>query len=69
MKLIKLTHANHRTVMYVPETQVAGFYTSPGHACTHIVAPGGAILPVLESVDDVKARLESGSKEEPSHGQ
>jgi hypothetical protein len=68
MKLIKLTHANHKTVMYVPEVQVAGFYASPGHGCTHIVAPGGAILPVLESVDDVKARLEQAHMEEPTNG-
>lgn len=58
MKLIKITHANHKNAMYVPVNQIAGFYNSPGHACTHIVASGGAVLPALESVEEIKRRID-----------
>ncbi len=66
MRLIKLTHANYKQVMYIPEPMIAGFYHSPGHACTHVVAPGGAVFPASESVDDVKRLLEQGVNAQPN---
>lgn len=57
MRLIKLTHANLNQTIYVSAELVAGFYHSPGNACTHVVASGGAIFPARESVDDVRRLL------------
>jgi len=56
MKLIRLTHATFNTHIYVPTVSVFSWYHSPNSKCTHIVASGGAMLPVSESVDEV-ARL------------
>jgi hypothetical protein len=61
MTLIKLTHANFKTTMYIAKELIAGFYYSETHKCTHIVANGGAQFPALESLDEVK-RL-TGSNE------
>jgi hypothetical protein len=66
MKLIKLTHANFKTALYVPTTQIAGFYHSPGSACTHVVASGGAVFPASESVETIQQLL--GTSNVPANG-
>lgn len=55
MTLLKLTHANNGQTIYVPKHQIAGWYHSPGHKCTHVVASGGAVFPAKEAVEDIEA--------------
>jgi hypothetical protein len=38
-------------------------YISPNHACTHVVATGGAIVPVQESPEKIKSLIEKTQKE------
>lgn len=64
MKLIKLTHANHKTTVYIASDLVAGFYFSPGNQCTHVVASGGAVFPAMESVEDVQRLLTKEKKDD-----
>ena len=59
-RTITLTHANLNEKIEIAVALVAGFYHSPGHKCTHVVASGGAIFPALESVEEVK-RLYNGA--------
>jgi hypothetical protein len=70
LALITLTHANLKVEMDIAVPQIAGFYRSPAHHCTHVVAAGGAIFPALESVADVRRLLTAArsSKEENGHG-
>ena len=55
--LITLTHANLNEKMDLAAHLVAGFYHSPNHKCTHIVASGGAVFPASESVEEVRRLL------------
>lgn len=57
MTLIKLTHANHKSTVYIAASLVAGFYHSPASHCTHVVASGGAVFPASESVEEVQRLL------------
>lgn len=57
MKLIKLTHANFKTTLYLPVPLIAGFYYSEAHKATHVVASGGAVFPASESVDEIERLL------------
>lgn len=57
MKLIKLTHANNKQILYISADLVAGFYHSAASASTHVVASGGAVFPASESVDTIKGLL------------
>lgn len=60
MKLIKLTHANLNTSIYLAADLVAGFYASEANKATHVVATGGAVFPAAESVEEVRALLTEG---------
>lgn len=57
MKLIKLTHANNKQILYISADLIAGFYHSAASASTHVVASGGAVFPASESVDAIKGLL------------
>lgn len=59
MKFIELTHANTSQKVIVPAALVFAFYHSEGHKCTLVLASGGAMLPVKETPDEVKAKLSS----------
>jgi hypothetical protein len=59
MNLISLTHANLNTVVEVVAVQVFAYYYSQTHKATLVLAVGGAMLPVKESVDEVKAKIEA----------
>lgn len=63
MKLIKLTHANHKKELYLVADLIAGYYHSPGHQCTHVVASGGAVFPAMETLEQIKTLLD----EQKSH--
>jgi hypothetical protein len=58
--LLRLTHANLKERIYVAHALIAGWYHSPGHKCTHIVASGGAVFPALESVEEVERLYNQG---------
>ncbi len=53
MKLLTLTHANHKKPIYVDGALLFAWYYSEAHKATHIVSTAGAILPVSESVETV----------------
>ena len=56
IQLLVFTHANHkRSIVILPE-QLFSFYQGADHA-THLLATGGAIIPVSESVEQVKERI------------
>jgi hypothetical protein len=57
MTLIKLTHANNGQTIYVAKELIAGFYHSPAHKCTHVVASGGAVFPAKENGDQIQALI------------
>lgn len=59
MKLLKVTHANLGTPMYLAHERIAGIYFSQAQNCTYIVANAGAIFPARESVDEVNRLLET----------
>lgn len=74
MKLITVTHANLNTQIDLAAQLIAGFYHSPGHKCTHIVASGGAIFPARETVEEIRQLLNGaenahhGAKEAQTNG-
>lgn len=73
MTLIKVTHANHKSVVYIMKNQVGGWYHSPGNACTHVVLVGGAVFPITETIEQFAARMsgsltDSVSAETSTHG-
>lgn len=55
MTLLKLTHSNNNQTIYIAKDLIAGWYHSPAHKCTHVVASGGAIFPAKETEEAVKA--------------
>jgi hypothetical protein len=57
MKFIAVTHANNNSIVYIPVNQIFAYYYSEGHKATLLVATGGAMIPVKESVDEVKAKM------------
>lgn len=53
MRLTKLTHANLKTPVFVDLDLVVAWYFSESTKSTHIVATGGAMLPVSESPEQI----------------
>lgn len=51
--ILKFTHANSQKDIYVAKPLIFSCYYSDAHKATHIVANGGAIIPVLDSLDNV----------------
>ncbi len=60
MTLIKLIHANNGQTIYVPRHNIAGWYHSPAHKCTHVVASGGAVFPAKETEAEVESLYNQG---------
>lgn len=56
--LLTFTHANTRKPVKVVQDLIFGFWYAEGNACTFLLGPGGALIPVSESVDAVSALLE-----------
>jgi hypothetical protein len=50
---LKLTHANLSQPVWIAKNQLFSFYYSPSSDATHVLATGGAVLPVTESVDEM----------------
>ena len=53
MKLKQYKHANIDTMIVVDLDQVFTYYYSPGHKATLLLATGGAMIPISESVEQV----------------
>jgi uncharacterized protein YlzI (FlbEa/FlbD family) len=56
--LIEFIHANHNTPIAVVKGQVFSFYYSATHKCVLLLASGGAMIPVKESYEEVKQKLQ-----------
>lgn len=57
MQTAEFNHANMNTKIVVMKDLAFSVYYSPNHKATMIVASGGAIVPVRESVNEVCALL------------
>lgn len=57
VKFIEVTHANNNSKVFVPVALIFAVYYSEGHKCTLVTASGGAMIPVKESPDEVKAKM------------
>lgn len=53
MQLLKVTHANRNSPLYIVAQQVFSYYFSEKDACTHVLSVGGAIVPVKQSLEEV----------------
>lgn len=63
-KPIQLTHAELKTVGTVFAQQVFGVFKMEQAKTTAVIGPGGAVIYVLESVDEVTKRItEQGENE------
>lgn len=58
LTFIEFTHANLGTPIYVTVTQVFSVYYSETHKATLLLATGGAMIPVKESLDAVRQKLQ-----------
>lgn len=63
---IKLTHANTKQEIYVATRLVFAYYYSESNRCTHVLAAGGAILPVKQSPDEIRTMMSSADPLEGS---
>jgi len=61
IKFIEVTHANTNAAIFVPVSKIFAYYHSEGHKATLLLADGGAMLPVKETPDEVKAKMLTGS--------
>lgn len=57
-KLIVLTNPNTKDTLYFIKQQIFAFWYSAHHKSTIISAVGGALIPVVESVEEVTKKLE-----------
>jgi hypothetical protein len=54
MNPISLTHANLGREIIVAREMVFAIYHSEAHKATHVLSSGGAIIPVSETVNQVR---------------
>lgn len=59
MRLGKFTHANLASTIYADLDLLAFWYLSPANKATHLVMTGGAVVPVLESSEEVLKQKQS----------
>lgn len=57
LDLVQLTHANKNIPIYLTKSLIFSVYYSEGSKSTHVVANGGAVVPIKESVEDVLTKL------------
>lgn len=64
MKLmfITLTHANVKKQAEVAVNLIAAYWYSEAHKATLVMATGGAMIPVLESPEEVRAKIDESQK-------
>lgn len=61
MTLLSFTHANLHTPIEVIKEQIFSFYYSQSHKCVLLLAAGGAMIPVAESMEQVRVKVESNT--------
>lgn len=69
MKIARFTHANNLQPVYVDLDLIFSWYYSAAGKATHLVASGGAMLPILETAEQVserKAVVAKSATAEPS---
>jgi len=54
--IAQFTHANNNQPLYVDLTLLAAWWYSPAHKSTVLLMSGGAMAPILESVEEVTAK-------------
>jgi hypothetical protein len=59
MKLLEFTHVNYNTPIFIVATQLVYFYFSTQHNCVMLVGPGGTMIGVKESMEAVRAKVQS----------
>jgi hypothetical protein len=59
MKLLTFTHANLNTPIEVVAGQVFSYYYSNSHKCVLLLAVGGAMIPVAESMEEVREKMQN----------
>lgn len=57
MQLVKFTHANFGTIMYIAQNKICGYYYAPANKVTAIVCEGSTVFPARESVEQVSELL------------
>ena len=57
MNFVEFTHATLNTKIVVSKVLLFSFYYSQQLKCTMLLANGGALIPVSESVEEVRAKL------------
>jgi hypothetical protein len=57
MNYLEFTHATLNTKIIVAKLLLFSFYYSQQLKCTMLLAAGGALIPVTESVEEVRAKL------------
>lgn len=62
--VLKLTHANTKRDIFVASPLVFACYYSDASKCTHVLASGGAIIPVTETPEIVMNQVEAFIKGE-----
>lgn len=58
LRPITLTHANLKVPVEISREQIFAYYMSPGHKSTFLLATGGAMLPVVETPEQIKSLLQ-----------
>jgi len=56
--LLSVTHANNNTPVMVVRDQIFSFYYSSGHKAVLLMSTGGGMIPVKESLEQVKELLQ-----------
>lgn len=59
MTFLSFTHANLHTPIVVIKEQIFSFYYSATHKCVLLLAAGGAMIPVSESMETVSEKVRS----------
>lgn len=59
MKLVIFTHANSHQPVVISEALAFSWWHSPAHKSTYIMGNGGALIPVLETFEEVTKRIQS----------
>lgn len=57
----KFTHPNLLVPVYIAAHQIFSFYWSEGNKATHVMGPGGAIIPVAENPEEVLNKITSNN--------
>lgn len=59
MTFLTFTHANLGRPVEVSASLIFSFYYSESHKCVFLVASGGAIIPVSESLEVVREKVQA----------